>query len=134
MAVEENTAEATAPSKAAGAAGTVDPLRAPAAAEAATTSAAEPAGLAATLTYEAPRYPIAPGYRVYVRTGPGTNYAPIRLLPYGTMVAVYCQKEGERVSGPYGSSNLWDCISAGEYVSDAYVHTGSDGWIAGRCA
>lgn len=49
-------------------------------------------------------------------------------------MAVYCQKEGERVSGPYGSSNLWDCISAGEYVSDAYVHTGSDGWIASRCA
>ncbi|WP_328720149.1 SH3 domain-containing protein [Streptomyces sp. NBC_00247] len=133
MAVDESTTAPTASSNGAESASTVDTLPEPVVPEGAKTLAVEPAGVA-TLSYEYPRYPIAPGYRVYVRTGPGTNYAPLRLLPLGAMVAVYCQKAGERVSGPYGSSNLWDCISADEYVSDAYVHTGSDGWIATRCS
>ncbi|WP_405713880.1 MULTISPECIES: SH3 domain-containing protein [unclassified Streptomyces] len=79
------------------------------------------------------RYPIAPGYRVNVRTGPGTKYGIVRTLPYGMKVPVYCQKPGERVTGPYGTSNLWDNIANGQFVADAYVHTGSDGYIAPRC-
>ncbi|MFF3394713.1 SH3 domain-containing protein [Streptomyces sp. NPDC002669] len=79
------------------------------------------------------RYPIAPGYRVNVRRGPGTKYGIVRTLPYGMRVPVYCQKPGERVTGPYGTSNLWDNIANGQFVADAYVHTGSDGYIAPRC-
>ncbi|MDK0520241.1 SH3 domain-containing protein [Streptomyces sp. ML-6] len=82
---------------------------------------------------DVPRYPIAPGYRVNVRRGPGTKYGIVRTLPYGMRVPVYCQKPGERVTGPYGTSNLWDNIANGQFVSDAYVHTGSDGYIAPRC-
>ncbi|MEV6261490.1 SH3 domain-containing protein [Streptomyces sp. NPDC051784] len=78
-------------------------------------------------------YPIAPGYRVNVRRGPGTQYGIVRTLPYGMSVPVYCQKPGERVTGPYGTSNLWDNIANGQFVSDAYVKTGSDGYIAPRC-
>lgn len=78
-------------------------------------------------------YPIAPGYRVNVRRGPGTQYGIVRTLPYGMSVPVYCQKPGEWISGPYGTSNLWDNIASGQFVSDAYVHTGSDGYIAPRC-
>ncbi|MFD6278518.1 SH3 domain-containing protein [Streptomyces sp. NPDC060209] len=78
-------------------------------------------------------YPIAPGYRVNVRRGPGTQYGIVRTLPYGMSVPVYCQKPGERVSGPYGTSNLWDNIANGQFVADAYVKTGSDGYIAPRC-
>ncbi|MFJ8920514.1 SH3 domain-containing protein [Streptomyces sp. NPDC102415] len=78
-------------------------------------------------------YPIAPGYRVNVRRGPGTQYGIVRTLPYGMSVPVYCQKPGERVTGPYGTSNIWDNIANGQFVSDAYVHTGSDGYIAPRC-
>jgi hypothetical protein len=37
------------------------------------------------------------------------------------------------VSGPYGTSNIWDNIANGEFVADAYVNTGSDGRIASRC-
>ncbi|NUV69813.1 SH3 domain-containing protein [Streptomyces sp. CAI-121] len=79
------------------------------------------------------RYPIAPGYRVNVRTGPGTNYRIVRTLPYGQKIPIYCQKPGERVTGPYGTSNLWDNIANGQFVSDAYVYTGRDGYIAPRC-
>ncbi|MCX4963944.1 SH3 domain-containing protein [Streptomyces sp. NBC_00654] len=79
------------------------------------------------------KYPIAPGYRVNVRVGPGTNYRIVRTLPYGMKVPIYCQKPGERVTGPYGTSNLWDNIANGQFVADAYVHTGTDGYVAPRC-
>ncbi|MBM7437506.1 SH3 domain-containing protein [Streptomyces sp. HB132] len=88
---------------------------------------------ATTLAADAFVYPIAPGYRVNVRRGPGTQYGIVRTLPYGMSVPVYCQKPGERVSGPYGTSNLWDNIANGQFVSDAYVKTGSDGYVATRC-
>lgn len=38
-----------------------------------------------------------------------------------------------RVLPEYGTSNIWDNISNGEFVSDAYVKTGSDGYVASRC-
>jgi uncharacterized protein YraI len=79
-------------------------------------------------------YPVAPGVRLNVRSGPGTNFQIVDLLPYDTRVAVYCQSPGTTVNGYYGTSNLWDNINPGQYVSDAYVHTGSDGYIAPRCA
>ncbi|MFG3039980.1 SH3 domain-containing protein [Streptomyces sp. NPDC048330] len=82
----------------------------------------------------ATRYEVAPGYRVNVRSGPSTKYAIVRTLALGATVAIHCQKYGEWVGGPYGTTNIWDCIATGEYVSDAYVHTGSDGMVAPRCA
>jgi uncharacterized protein YraI len=81
-----------------------------------------------------PYYPVAPGVRLNVRSGPGTGYSIVRVLPEGSKVAIYCQTPGTTVSGPYGTSNIWDNISSGEYVSDAYVKTGSDGYVASRCA
>ncbi|MFI8995936.1 SH3 domain-containing protein [Streptomyces sp. NPDC053542] len=79
-------------------------------------------------------YPVAPGYRLNVRSGPSTGAAIVRTLPAGSSVPIRCQRHGERVSGPYGSSDIWDCIGSGEYVSDTYVQTGSDGFVAQRCA
>ncbi|MGW9440457.1 peptidase [Streptomyces sp. NPDC055607] len=82
----------------------------------------------------ATRYPVAPGYRLNVRSGPGTQYPLVRSLPLNATVAISCQKYGETVTGPYGTTNIWDSIAPGEYVSDSYVHTGSDGLVAPRCA
>ncbi|MFF0478053.1 SH3 domain-containing protein [Streptomyces sp. NPDC004284] len=79
------------------------------------------------------RYPIAPNCRVNVRSGPGTKYPIVRTLLVGVSVPIYCQTPGETVTGPYGTTNLWDNIDSGEFVSDAYVHTGSDGYVARRC-
>ncbi|MFE1250355.1 SH3 domain-containing protein [Streptomyces sp. NPDC058741] len=84
---------------------------------------------ASALTY----YPVAPGVRLNVRSGPGTGYAVVRVLPEGAQVAIYCQTPGTTVSGPYGTTNIWDNIADGEYVSDAYVRTGSDGYVRPRC-
>ncbi|MGW3632342.1 peptidase [Streptomyces sp. NPDC005122] len=81
-----------------------------------------------------PSYPIAPGVSMNVRSGPGTGYRVVRVLPQGSHVPIFCQTPGESVSGPYGTTSIWDNISNGEYVSDAYVKTGSDGYIAPRCS
>ncbi|MER6164892.1 SH3 domain-containing protein [Streptomyces violaceorubidus] len=78
-------------------------------------------------------YPVAPGYRLNVRSGPGTDYPVVRVLADGARVTINCQRAGERVSGPYGTSNIWDNIGSGQYVSDTYVRTGSDGYVAPRC-
>ncbi|MDF3303000.1 SH3 domain-containing protein [Streptomyces tropicalis] len=78
-------------------------------------------------------YPVAPGVRVNVRSGPGTGYGVVRVLPEGASVPIHCQTTGTTVTGPYGTSALWDCVGSGEYVADAYVHTGSDGYVASRC-
>ncbi|WP_442806256.1 SH3 domain-containing protein [Streptomyces sp. NBC_01317] len=88
----------------------------------------------AAMATTATRYPVAPGYRVNVRSGPGTNYQIVRVLAYGASVPINCQKPGEWISGPYGTTNLWDCIANGQFVSDSYVHTGSDGYVAPHCS
>ncbi len=79
-------------------------------------------------------YAVAPGVRLNVRNGPGTSYSIVRVLSEGARVPIYCQTPGTTVTGPYGTSNIWDNISNGQYVSDAYVNTGSDGYVASRCA
>ncbi|KOU55576.1 peptidase [Streptomyces sp. MMG1533] len=79
-------------------------------------------------------YPVAPGVQLNVRSGPGTTYSIVRVLPVGANVPIWCQTPGQTVTGPYGTSNIWDNIDSGEYVSDAYVNTGSDGYVASRCA
>lgn len=81
-----------------------------------------------------PTFPVAPGYRVNVRSGPGTNYSIEKVLPYDASVTIRCQTDGQSVSGPYGTSNIWDCIGNGLFVSDAYVRTGVDGYVVNRCA
>ncbi|MET9295397.1 SH3 domain-containing protein [Streptomyces sp. NPDC003077] len=89
--------------------------------------AAEAVALAAT------SYPIVPGYRVNVRQGPSTKHGVVRQLPYNARVTVRCQRSGERVSGPLGTSDVWDNIGPGQYISDTYVKTGSNGPVAPRC-
>ncbi|MFD3327124.1 SH3 domain-containing protein [Streptomyces sp. NPDC058701] len=88
----------------------------------------------AVATEGLPTYPLAPGSRVNVRSGPGTNYSIIDVLPAGGYVTIRCQCPGTNISGPYGTTNIWDCIGNGRFVSDAYVRTGSDGYVTGRCS
>ncbi|MER7795543.1 SH3 domain-containing protein [Streptomyces sp. NPDC097640] len=78
-------------------------------------------------------YPIAPGYQVNVRSGPSTTSKLIKVLPYNTRVPIRCQRRGQKVTGPYGTSDIWDSIAPGQYVSDAYVKTGSDGFVTIVC-
>ena len=79
-------------------------------------------------------YAVAPGARLNVRSGPGTTYSIVRVLAEGAKVPIFCQASGSSVTGPYGTTRIWDNIDDGEYVSDAYVNTGADGYIAPRCS
>ena len=89
---------------------------------------------AASATASVRYYSVAPGYRLNVRSGPGTGYTIVRVLPEGATIPIYCQRPGQSITGPFGTSNIWDNIDNGEYVSDAYVLTGSDGYVAARCS
>lgn len=88
------------------------------------------AATASTVRY----YSVAPGVRLNVRRGPGTGYAVVRILPEGARIPIFCQTPGTSVAGPYGTSNIWDNIDDGEFVSDAYVNTGTDGYVRPRCS
>ncbi|MEV4926895.1 SH3 domain-containing protein [Streptomyces roseoverticillatus] len=79
-------------------------------------------------------YPVAPGQQVNVRRGPNTGSQIVRVLPEDSRVAIRCQTRGETVTGPYGTTDIWDSIAPGQYVSDAYVKTGSDGFVTIRCS
>lgn len=78
-------------------------------------------------------YPVAPGYRVNVRSGPTTNSPVVKVLAYNARVRIRCQRRGQNVSGPYGTSDIWDSIAPGQYISDTYVRTGSDGFVTVPC-
>ncbi|KUM79616.1 SH3 domain-containing protein [Streptomyces curacoi] len=100
--------------------------------EAVTTMAATTTTTATTTAVR--YYSVAPGVRLNVRRGPGTSYPIVRVLPEGAKIPIYCQTPGTTVTGPYGTSYIWDNIDDGEFVSDAYVNTGSDGYVRPRCS
>lgn len=73
------------------------------------------------------------GAALTVRAGPGTSFRALRTKANGSSVKIVCHARGDRVSGTYGTSTLWDKLAAGGYVSDAFVYTGSDGRVAPWC-
>ncbi|MEV4534182.1 N-acetylmuramoyl-L-alanine amidase [Asanoa sp. NPDC049518] len=70
-----------------------------------------------------------------VRSGPGTGYAVVGSVADGAAVTVWCQATGTTVTGTFGTSNVWNRIGTGRWVSDTYVLTGHNGFIPGvpRC-
>ncbi|MCF0092414.1 N-acetylmuramoyl-L-alanine amidase [Micromonospora sp. MH99] len=64
-----------------------------------------------------------------VRSGPGASYPVVGSVADGATVSVYCQAVGSTVTGPYGTTSVWDRIGTNRYVSDAYLLTGYDGYI-----
>lgn len=73
------------------------------------------------------------GAALNVRSGPHTSDSVVGTVANGSTVTIYCQTEGDSVTGTYGTSKIWDRIGTGKYVSDAYVYTGSDGQVAPNC-
>lgn len=64
-----------------------------------------------------------------VRSGPGTQHAVVGSLTGGTAVNIYCQTSGTSVTGPYGTSTVWNRIGTNRWISDAYVYTGHATYI-----
>jgi CHAP domain len=75
------------------------------------------------------------GAGLTVRSTPSTSGSPLRVLPEGTNVYIDCQTNGTPITGPWGTTSLWDHLPAyGGYVSDAYVYTGTNGRVAPECS
>ncbi|KAI8320887.1 hypothetical protein GQ54DRAFT_340290 [Martensiomyces pterosporus] len=74
-------------------------------------------------------YAIYKGSVVNCRSGPGTNYNVVRTYNQGDNVSLSCQTTGASVNG----NNVWDKTTAGCYVSDYYVKTGSSSFVTSRC-
>ncbi|MFL6073359.1 MAG: hypothetical protein ACJ73S_08200 [Mycobacteriales bacterium] len=74
------------------------------------------------------------GSALTVRSGPSSAYTSWGSVANGGTVAIDCQLNGQSVTGTYGTTTLWDQLTSGGWVSDAYIYTGSDGQVAPTCA
>ncbi|HEV7974569.1 hypothetical protein [Amycolatopsis sp.] len=69
-----------------------------------------------------------------VRASASTTAAVKGLAANYAKVNIECYVEGETVTGRFGTSNIWDKIGEGHYISDTYLQTGSDLPVAPKCA
>ncbi|AZP23463.1 hypothetical protein EJC51_27615 [Streptomyces aquilus] len=99
----------------------------------ASTAAAFLTVLGAASQASAAGYPVVGTSDVNARSGPGTSYQIIKTYKPGQNLTLVCQTPGETITGPLGTSNIWDKTADGVYVSDTYVKTGSDGYVTRRC-
>jgi uncharacterized protein YraI len=62
---------------------------------------------------------------VNVRSGPSTMNAVVRKATDGTALKIVCAVTGAKVSGTVRTTALWDRLADGQYVSHAYVVSGT---------
>ncbi|GAA0740881.1 peptidoglycan DD-metalloendopeptidase family protein [Dactylosporangium roseum] len=58
------------------------------------------------------------------RSGPGTGYPIVGSVADGTTVTISCWRNGTSLTGRWGASAVWDKLTDGTWVSDAFVYTG----------
>ncbi|MEV6928631.1 peptidoglycan DD-metalloendopeptidase family protein [Dactylosporangium sp. NPDC051485] len=56
------------------------------------------------------------------RGGPSRSAIQYASLPNGTPLSIVCQAHGEVITGTMRTTDLWDRLADGAYVSDAYVN------------
>ncbi|GAB3406814.1 hypothetical protein [Flindersiella endophytica] len=74
------------------------------------------------------------GSGVNIRNTPNASGNAL-FLNYGNGLFINCWQTGQTITGPWGTSNIWDFISWSSqygydhqgYVSDTYVYTGTNG-------
>lgn len=67
------------------------------------------------------------------RTGPGTGYAIAGSVADGATVSIACSRNGTSHTGRFGATSLWNKLTDGTWVSDAYLATGVNGPVNGWC-
>lgn len=67
------------------------------------------------------------------RTGPGTGYAVAGTVGDGATVSVSCSRNGTSHSGRWGTTSLWNRLTDGTWVTDAFMWTGISGAVNGTC-
>ncbi|MFG2037010.1 peptidoglycan DD-metalloendopeptidase family protein [Dactylosporangium sp. NPDC048998] len=55
------------------------------------------------------------------RSGPARTAQLLSSLGDGTPLSIVCQERGESIAGAVRSTDMWDRLASGVYVSDAYV-------------
>jgi LasA protease len=73
------------------------------------------------------------GGSVNKRSGPGTGYAVVGSVADGAFVTVSCSRNGTTHEGRFGTASLWNRLSDGTWISDAYLWTGYNGAVNGTC-
>ncbi|HEX5569020.1 MAG TPA: peptidoglycan DD-metalloendopeptidase family protein [Streptomyces sp.] len=73
------------------------------------------------------------GGSVNKRSGPGTGYAVMGSAADGATVGIACSAYGTSHTGRYGTTSLWNRLTDGTWVSDAYLWTGVNGPVNGWC-
>ncbi|TCP70484.1 M23 family metallopeptidase [Baia soyae] len=68
-----------------------------------------------------------------VRSGPGSSYPIVGTKNDGEIVTIACTATGTTYTGRSKTTNIWDRIGNGQWVSDAYVWTGSSSAVAPTC-
>jgi uncharacterized protein YraI len=74
------------------------------------------------------------GAALRVRAEPTTASQVAGQLPTGSRVLVRCTAKGESIECVFGTSDVWDNIGPGLWISDAFTFTGSDDPIAPPCS
>jgi LasA protease len=68
------------------------------------------------------------------RSGPGTGYAVVGEVNDGATVNIVCSDTGTTHTGRSGNpTNLWNKLSDGSWVSDAFTWTGTRDPVSGWC-
>jgi len=67
------------------------------------------------------------------RSGPGTGYGVVGTVGDGSTVAISCSRNGTSHTGRWGTTSMWNRLTDGTWVSDAYLYTGIAGPVNGWC-
>jgi hypothetical protein len=81
-------------------------------------------------------YPInSQGSMINVRVNPSTASGIIGQVTQDEYVTIDCTQYGDSVTGPWGTTTLWDHISSpySGYVSDMWVNTATGTPVVGSC-
>ncbi len=64
---------------------------------------------------------VAAGNTLSIRSTPSSSGTKLGSLADGAAVSLSCYTTGESVTGTFGTTNKWDKLTSGGYVSQAYV-------------
>ncbi|MFB8278515.1 peptidoglycan DD-metalloendopeptidase family protein [Nocardia colli] len=70
---------------------------------------------------------------VNLRSGPGTRNSVVGTVRDGDVLTITCTARGDRLSGKWGGTDLWNKLDNGKWISDGFLETGSNGPVAPAC-
>lgn len=59
------------------------------------------------------------------RSGPGTGYSVVGSVSDGATVNISCWRNGTTHTGRWGTTSVWNKLTDGTWISDAFVYTGA---------